>query len=137
MAKTRSKNHGKLASTSKNQKPVKKRGPSSSGDVKKTKSMDAILRIEPIDFTDVEDDKHEPDFEQLQALSPRSLLRELQRQDDIRSDFAHFLEAKHSRSRDISKGNSPVPPILRSDSVIRSLDNSFQEASTEKQKPEK
>uniref|UniRef100_A0A803NL62 DUF4283 domain-containing protein n=1 Tax=Cannabis sativa TaxID=3483 RepID=A0A803NL62_CANSA len=98
--------------------------------------MDAILGIEPIDFTDEEDNKHEPDFEQLQALSPRSSLCELQRQDDIRSDFAHFLEANHSCSRDVSKGNSPVPPILRSGSVIRSLDNSFQEASTEKQKPD-
>uniref|UniRef100_A0A803PT20 DUF4283 domain-containing protein n=1 Tax=Cannabis sativa TaxID=3483 RepID=A0A803PT20_CANSA len=136
MAKTRSKNHGKLASISKNHKPVKKRGPSSSGDVKKTKSMDAVLGIEPIDFTDEEDDAHEPDFEQHQVLSPRSSLRELQRHDDVRKDFNHFLEVNHSCRREVMTGNSPVPPILRSGSVIRSLDHSFQETSIEKQNPD-
>uniref|UniRef100_A0A803PPW5 DUF4283 domain-containing protein n=1 Tax=Cannabis sativa TaxID=3483 RepID=A0A803PPW5_CANSA len=95
------------------------------GNAKKTKTMDEIMGIEPIVFTD-EEDNHEPEPEAFQTLSPRASLRELKRQDDVRSDFAHFLEANHSCSRAIWKGNSPVPLILRSGSVVCCLDNTFQ-----------
>uniref|UniRef100_A0A803Q033 Uncharacterized protein n=1 Tax=Cannabis sativa TaxID=3483 RepID=A0A803Q033_CANSA len=79
---------------------VRKKGPVSTTDVKKTKSMDAVLGIELINFTDEENaDKgdtqlNEPNADLFQApLSPKSSLRSNQRQEEIRSDFATFMEA--------------------------------------------
>ncbi|XP_060961774.1 uncharacterized protein LOC133031984 [Cannabis sativa] len=92
--------------------------------------MEAILGIEPIDFTDEDEDVFEsaPDDEAFQALSPRSSLRELQRQDDVRANFTHFLDANKQCNSDLSQGKTSVPPILRSGSVVRSLNSSFQSA---------
>uniref|UniRef100_A0A803Q7Z2 DUF4283 domain-containing protein n=1 Tax=Cannabis sativa TaxID=3483 RepID=A0A803Q7Z2_CANSA len=123
MAKTRSKNLGKKPAATKTTKPVKKRGPTSSGDVKKTKSMAAVLGIEPIDFSDVEEDEEQEAFP---ALSPRSSLREIQRQEDVRLDFLHFMEANRQCNSNLGQGKNSIPPILRSGSVVRSLDSSFQ-----------
>ncbi|XP_060960884.1 uncharacterized protein LOC133031410 [Cannabis sativa] len=60
MAKTRSKMQGKLQSTVKSNAKKKKKGPSSSIDIRKTKSMDKVLGIEPIDFSDEEEDCANP-----------------------------------------------------------------------------
>uniref|UniRef100_A0A803PRU1 Reverse transcriptase domain-containing protein n=1 Tax=Cannabis sativa TaxID=3483 RepID=A0A803PRU1_CANSA len=121
MAKTRSKNLGKKPAATKTTKLVKKRGPTSSGDVKRTKSMEAVLGIEPIDFSDVEEDEEREAFP---ALSPRSSLSEIQRQEDVRLDFSHFMEANRQCNSNLGQGS--IPPILRSGSVVRSLDSSFQ-----------
>uniref|UniRef100_A0A803P4L8 Uncharacterized protein n=1 Tax=Cannabis sativa TaxID=3483 RepID=A0A803P4L8_CANSA len=65
MAKTRAKVQGKIQVSTKK----KKKGPNSTADAKKTKSMEEILGVEPMEFTDEEDgvvaagteDAEEPD----------------------------------------------------------------------------
>uniref|UniRef100_A0A803PID7 Uncharacterized protein n=1 Tax=Cannabis sativa TaxID=3483 RepID=A0A803PID7_CANSA len=101
MAKTRAKQ-------SKPKSPVmkkEKRGPDSSTDVKKTKSMDEILGIEPLIFSDdedeLEDQSHleegksaQASVEMEAAVSPAQDLNDSIRRDAIRLDFAHLMEAK-------------------------------------------
>uniref|UniRef100_A0A803Q8M0 Uncharacterized protein n=1 Tax=Cannabis sativa TaxID=3483 RepID=A0A803Q8M0_CANSA len=96
MAKTRGRGRGKVNST----KVAKRKGPNSVSDVRKTKSMDAVLGIAPIEFLDVEDEDSgdkigaiPPGFQEPAPLSPKSSLRSIVQQDDIRKDFVHFLEA--------------------------------------------
>uniref|UniRef100_A0A803P1H3 DUF4283 domain-containing protein n=1 Tax=Cannabis sativa TaxID=3483 RepID=A0A803P1H3_CANSA len=54
-------------------------------------------------------------------LSPKSSLRSIMQQEDIRVDFVHFLEASEQCSAKIAKGMVSNPPVLRSGSVVRSL----------------
>uniref|UniRef100_A0A803QNG1 Uncharacterized protein n=1 Tax=Cannabis sativa TaxID=3483 RepID=A0A803QNG1_CANSA len=138
MVKTRSKVQGRQPTTMKTRK-VRKKGPVSTADVKKIKLMDEVLGIEPIHFTDEESvdegDGHEPDADLFQApLSPKSSLPSIQRQEEIRSDFATFMEANAQCNSNISQGTSPIPPILRSGNIQRNLDNSFKNLEKEKVK---
>uniref|UniRef100_A0A803NTX5 Reverse transcriptase domain-containing protein n=1 Tax=Cannabis sativa TaxID=3483 RepID=A0A803NTX5_CANSA len=124
MAKTRGRGRGK----GNLMKPVKKKGPNSVSDVRKTKTMDAVLGVAPIDFSDVDDDDSfdgaagvppgtlEPD-----PLTPKSSLRSIMQQEEIRVDFAHFLEASEQCSAKIAQGTNSNPPVLRSGSVVKSL----------------
>ncbi|XP_062080776.1 uncharacterized protein LOC133785571 [Humulus lupulus] len=141
MAKTKAKIQGKSKSAAK--KP-KKRGPTSTSDVQKTKTMEAVLGIEPIDFSDEEDEGAEvpaagPKLVEPalrdglpEPLSPNSSLRDIQRQEEIRSDFAVFLAANRQCVTNILQGKSDTPPILRSGIVIRNLGNSFTNAEKER-----
>uniref|UniRef100_A0A803QE60 Reverse transcriptase domain-containing protein n=1 Tax=Cannabis sativa TaxID=3483 RepID=A0A803QE60_CANSA len=125
MAKTRAR-QGKQKSEIK--KP-KKRGPISTADVRKTKTMDAVLGIEPIDFSDGEDggedERMRSQDENQLVLSPKSSLQAIQRQEDVSRDFAFFLNANRQCSTNVRQGNSITPPILRSSTVVRNLDSSF------------
>ncbi|KAM6571878.1 hypothetical protein CsatA_015958 [Cannabis sativa] len=120
MAKTRSKMVGK--SKISNRKP-KKKGPNSSADVMKTKSMEEILGVEPVEFSDEEDDRTEVDL--VQPLSLDSSLRLIKQQDEIAADFGYFLAANRECQNSISKGIRTTPPILRAKPVMRSLEKEF------------
>uniref|UniRef100_A0A803P5I8 DUF4283 domain-containing protein n=1 Tax=Cannabis sativa TaxID=3483 RepID=A0A803P5I8_CANSA len=126
MAKTRAR-QGKQQSVV---KKTRKRGPTSTADVRKTKTMDAVLGIEPIDFSEEEGEGESVNRAQeaepfMEPLSPRSSLKEIQRQEDISKDFAFFLSANRECEERIQQGNIATPPILRSGNVVRNLDNSF------------
>ncbi|XP_062087226.1 uncharacterized protein LOC133794071 [Humulus lupulus] len=111
MVKTRVKVQGKLKST---QKKRKKRGPVSTADVHKTKSMAAVLGIEPIHFSDeetgIEENEVERDLDiaDLQKegvdLSPKSTLQDLQQQQEIREVFSNFLVASKKCLREVNQG---------------------------------
>uniref|UniRef100_A0A803P5S5 DUF4283 domain-containing protein n=1 Tax=Cannabis sativa TaxID=3483 RepID=A0A803P5S5_CANSA len=124
MVKTRGRGRGKGNST----KLVKKKGPNSVSDVRKTKSMDAVLGVAPIEFSDAEDEDSidgsigiPPGLLEPEALSPKSSLRSIMQQEDIRKDFAHFMEASEQCSAKLSQGMATNPPILRSVIVVRNL----------------
>ncbi|KAM6547170.1 hypothetical protein CsatB_018846 [Cannabis sativa] len=126
MAKTRAR-QGKQQSAV---KKTRKRGPSSTADVRKTKTMDAVLGIEPIDFSEEEGEGeqviHGQEAESfMEPLSPRSSLKEIQRQEEISKDFAFFLSANRECEARIQQGNVATPPILRSGNVVRNLAKSF------------
>ncbi|XP_062075606.1 uncharacterized protein LOC133779692 [Humulus lupulus] len=93
--------------------------------------MEEVLGIEPLEFTDDDEGAEEhcddPGLQDVfQApLSPKSSLKVIQQQDDIRSDFVAFLEATQKCSTALSKGLSTTPPVLRSGSVVRNLETSF------------
>ncbi|KAF4351049.1 hypothetical protein G4B88_012598 [Cannabis sativa] len=73
---------------------IKKKGPTSSDVVMKTKSMDELIGVAPINFSlGKEDEDDETDGANQLILSPRSSLRQLQREDGIREDFSAFIEA--------------------------------------------
>uniref|UniRef100_A0A803PHP5 Reverse transcriptase domain-containing protein n=1 Tax=Cannabis sativa TaxID=3483 RepID=A0A803PHP5_CANSA len=131
MAKTRSKQQGKLKSIEKVTVKKKKRGPSSS-DAKKTKLMDEVLGVEPFELSDEEEDRQiahqgatlneffpEP-------LTPKSSLNAILRQEEVQRDFNFFLAANHECSKDVATGSHATPPFLRSGSVVRNLSNSFE-----------
>uniref|UniRef100_A0A803NQ60 DUF4283 domain-containing protein n=1 Tax=Cannabis sativa TaxID=3483 RepID=A0A803NQ60_CANSA len=138
MAKTRLKNHGKSKSSVKNSK---KKAGNGVLDVDLVVSMGKISEIEPLEFSDEEglqgegrlnegEDRH--DF---QPLSPNSSLKEIQRQDearsDARNDFIHFLMASNQCNSEIRQGKNSIPPILRSKSVMHNLENSFKDTEQE------
>uniref|UniRef100_A0A803QCA3 DUF4283 domain-containing protein n=1 Tax=Cannabis sativa TaxID=3483 RepID=A0A803QCA3_CANSA len=105
----------------------------------KSKSMDAVIGIEPIYFTDEESvnegDGRETDVDLFQApLSPKSSLSLIQRQEEIRSNFATFVEANAQCNNNISQGKTSIPPILGSGNIQRYLDNSFKNLEKEKVK---
>uniref|UniRef100_A0A803NRV3 Reverse transcriptase domain-containing protein n=1 Tax=Cannabis sativa TaxID=3483 RepID=A0A803NRV3_CANSA len=138
MEKTRSKVQGRQPTAMKTRK-VRKKGLVSTADVKKTKSMDEVLGIEPIHFTNEESvdegDGHEPDADLFQApRSPKSSLRSIQRQEEIRADFCTFMEANAQCNSNISRGKTPIPPIVRSGNIQRNLDSSFKNLEKEKVK---
>uniref|UniRef100_A0A803Q408 Reverse transcriptase domain-containing protein n=1 Tax=Cannabis sativa TaxID=3483 RepID=A0A803Q408_CANSA len=91
MAKTRSKMQGKTQSTVKSNAKKKKKGPSSSIDERKTKTMDEVLGIEPIDFSDEEEDctLKSPQAKSTsqgclqEALSPRTSLNTILQNEEI------------------------------------------------------
>uniref|UniRef100_A0A803QH17 Uncharacterized protein n=1 Tax=Cannabis sativa TaxID=3483 RepID=A0A803QH17_CANSA len=89
MANTRAKSQPKILPSGKK----KKCGPTSTDEVKKTKSMDEILGVEPLEFTDEEEE--DPKLKDVFGvpLSPNSSLRFIQQQEEIKEDFAMFLEA--------------------------------------------
>uniref|UniRef100_A0A803Q2H9 Uncharacterized protein n=1 Tax=Cannabis sativa TaxID=3483 RepID=A0A803Q2H9_CANSA len=106
-------------------KKPKKRGPSSTVDIQKMKSMDEVLGLEPIAFTNDEDEMEE---EMVQAanpledifpepLSPNASLQAIQRQEYIRADFTFFLNyANQQCSMNISQvSNKPKEPITDAD----------------------
>uniref|UniRef100_A0A803PCI4 DUF4283 domain-containing protein n=1 Tax=Cannabis sativa TaxID=3483 RepID=A0A803PCI4_CANSA len=76
----------------------KKKGPSSSIDVKKTKSMDEVLGVEPIDFSDEEEEQSLED----QRANPSTRC-----------------------SEEVARGVQITPPVLRSGNVVRNLSTSF------------
>uniref|UniRef100_A0A803NIW6 DUF4283 domain-containing protein n=1 Tax=Cannabis sativa TaxID=3483 RepID=A0A803NIW6_CANSA len=124
MAKTRSKIVGKSKVSN---KKSKKKGPNSSVDVNKTKSMEEILGVELVEFSDDEEDR--PDlllrYELQPPLSPDSSLRLLKEKDEIVADFGYFLAANKECQNSISKGIKTTPPILRAEPVMRNLESSF------------
>uniref|UniRef100_A0A803PNA5 Reverse transcriptase domain-containing protein n=1 Tax=Cannabis sativa TaxID=3483 RepID=A0A803PNA5_CANSA len=101
-------------------KKTKRKGLNSSAEVKKMKTMDEILGVAPLEFSDDdEDDEQLKDTSQklFQPLSPDSSLRLLQRQDEIAADFGFFLAANQECQSSISKGVTITPPIFRPDSM--------------------
>uniref|UniRef100_A0A803QHA8 DUF4283 domain-containing protein n=1 Tax=Cannabis sativa TaxID=3483 RepID=A0A803QHA8_CANSA len=131
MAKTRSKHQGKLKLIEKVIVKKKKRGHSSS-EVKKTKSMEEVLRVEPFELTDEEGDRqiaHQGatlnDFFP-NPLTPRSSLNAILQQEEVQRDFNFFLAANHECSKDVANGSHATPPVLRSGSAVRNLSNSFE-----------
>ena len=94
---------------------------SSSSQAKKTRTMDAILGVQAMEFENSEKDelvtigKH---------LSPRSSLRELQQQSAIRGQFLDWMTA----IKEIEANQGISTPILqitpgKSNSVIRSVEH--------------
>uniref|UniRef100_A0A803PTY7 Reverse transcriptase domain-containing protein n=1 Tax=Cannabis sativa TaxID=3483 RepID=A0A803PTY7_CANSA len=131
MAKTRSKHQGKSKNSSVKQK---KKGPTSVSDVIRTKSMDVVLGINPLDLSDEDDEpdaiqsRSSPAVQDFQEpLSPRASLREIRRTEDARSDFLHFVQANNQCNSNARQGKLSIPPILRFGIVIRNLEQSFQQ----------
>uniref|UniRef100_A0A803PSL1 DUF4283 domain-containing protein n=1 Tax=Cannabis sativa TaxID=3483 RepID=A0A803PSL1_CANSA len=124
MAKLRARNVGKSKGSG---KKVKKKGPTSTADVKKTKSLDEILGVEPLELTEEEGDD-EPDV--FQSLSPKSSLKEILQQ-KIAEDFSHFLSANRACQDSLGSGKRAAPPILRFGGVIRNLEGAFSGNKTE------
>uniref|UniRef100_A0A803NT95 DUF4283 domain-containing protein n=1 Tax=Cannabis sativa TaxID=3483 RepID=A0A803NT95_CANSA len=114
-------------------KKPKKRGSSSTADVKKTKRMDEILGVEPMEFSDEEDRVGSEDLDDpgliyvLQApVTPRSSLKSIKQQEVVCLDFAFFLKANQKCAKSIKEGNASIPPVLKSESVKKNLVNSFE-----------
>uniref|UniRef100_A0A803P4R7 DUF4283 domain-containing protein n=1 Tax=Cannabis sativa TaxID=3483 RepID=A0A803P4R7_CANSA len=110
-------------------KKKKKRGPDSSADGKKTKTMDEVLGIEPIIFSDAEEGEVEDQDTEHEAgvqMEQEASLRE-----SIRLEFAQLMEAKqfreaqHLSATAVARGTTVIPPVLRSGSIIRNLEPSF------------
>uniref|UniRef100_A0A803QPT3 DUF4283 domain-containing protein n=1 Tax=Cannabis sativa TaxID=3483 RepID=A0A803QPT3_CANSA len=113
-------------------KKKKKRGPDSTADVKKTNSMDEVLGIEPLAFSDEEADTVELMNVEKEIVDSLALdARDSIKRDAIRMDFAHFMEAKQFREAQtmsanaVSRGKEVLPPILRFGNIIRNLDSKF------------
>uniref|UniRef100_A0A803PQY4 Reverse transcriptase domain-containing protein n=1 Tax=Cannabis sativa TaxID=3483 RepID=A0A803PQY4_CANSA len=128
MAKTRSKNVGKSQIPN---KKTKKKGLNSSADVRKTKSMEEILGVEPVELLDDEEDRVGVAAYDQPPLSPDSSLRFLKRQDDIAVDFGYFLAADKECQNSISKGIQASPPVLRAEPVMRNLESAFKSSNKE------
>uniref|UniRef100_A0A803PUJ7 DUF4283 domain-containing protein n=1 Tax=Cannabis sativa TaxID=3483 RepID=A0A803PUJ7_CANSA len=58
-------------------------------------------------------------------MSPGASLKLIQRQEEIKNDFVHFLKANEQCNSDLQQGKTLIPPILRSGSIVRNLENSF------------
>uniref|UniRef100_A0A803PIJ5 Reverse transcriptase zinc-binding domain-containing protein n=1 Tax=Cannabis sativa TaxID=3483 RepID=A0A803PIJ5_CANSA len=132
MAKTRAKNVGKPKAST---KKIKKKGPTSTADAKKMKSMDEVLGVKPMEFTDEEDGEGDSDplrdlFQP--PLSPKSSLQSIIQREEVATDFGHFLSANKKCQDSILKGQKTTPPILRSGTVMRNLESSFADQSMEK-----
>uniref|UniRef100_A0A803Q9H8 Uncharacterized protein n=1 Tax=Cannabis sativa TaxID=3483 RepID=A0A803Q9H8_CANSA len=110
--------------------------------------MDVVLGIEPIDFSDAETEEEAKDVRIgdgedasrvllleiheffPEPLSPKSSLRSIKQQEDIRKDFVQFLEANNRCSENLAQGKISNPPILRSGSVKRNLKTSFSKSAS-------
>ena len=125
-------------------KKKKKRGPDSSSDVRKTKTMDEVLGIKPLHFSDEEIEaeqigNHLPSANGSEEVSITTILQEHQQREDIRLKFAkvieaqQFMEAHRHTTSAVSQGKNVTPPILRSGNVMQNLESKFAE-SAEKQK---
>uniref|UniRef100_A0A803PZA6 Uncharacterized protein n=1 Tax=Cannabis sativa TaxID=3483 RepID=A0A803PZA6_CANSA len=124
MAKTRAKIQGKQNSMAKNTRKMKKKGPTSTADVRKTKQIEEVLEVEPMVFLEDEDDIQEDLFRP--PLSPRSSLHQIKLREEIQADFDYFLSTNRRCAASIAQGNSNTPPpVLRSSNVVRNLENSF------------
>ncbi|KAM6551072.1 hypothetical protein CsatB_000880 [Cannabis sativa] len=120
-------------------KKPKKRGPTSTADARKTKSMDAVLGIEPINFSE-DEGEGEKGVRSTQIasmadlfkppLSPRSSLQAIQKQEEISRDFEYFLSANRDCAASIQQCNNTTLPILRSGTVVCNLENSFKNTAT-------
>uniref|UniRef100_A0A803PLM8 Uncharacterized protein n=1 Tax=Cannabis sativa TaxID=3483 RepID=A0A803PLM8_CANSA len=83
--------------------------------VLKTKSMDEILGIEALQLSmeeDSEDDHALIVENEHDVLSPKSSLNFLQQQDEIRADFANFLEATAKNEAKFKSGANPPVNIF-------------------------
>uniref|UniRef100_A0A803PA02 Uncharacterized protein n=1 Tax=Cannabis sativa TaxID=3483 RepID=A0A803PA02_CANSA len=99
IGQTRTKVQGKLKSDTKKRKKPKKKGPTSTANVRKTKTMEEVLGIEPMEFSEKEEDEapvprsaelvQEDLFQP--PLSPRSSLQQIKLQEEIKADFKFFL----------------------------------------------
>lgn len=89
----------------------------SSSNAKKTRSMEEILGVQPLEFESSDDD---PLDDLGENLSPRSSLREVQQQSEIRPQFSEWMTAIKSNKA------PPAAPVLqvnpgRSNSEIRDV----------------
>uniref|UniRef100_A0A803Q6V5 DUF4283 domain-containing protein n=1 Tax=Cannabis sativa TaxID=3483 RepID=A0A803Q6V5_CANSA len=137
MVKTRSMMQGKLKTTVKKNK----RGPDSSVDAKKTKSMDEVFGVEPMEFSDEEEDQltnalmlnsnlHDC-FQE--PLSPRFSLNVILKHEEVKRDVNFFLEVNMDCSKEVSKGIHNTPAVLHSGSVVRILSVSFENSNKQSQ----
>ncbi|KAM6579885.1 hypothetical protein CsatA_003659 [Cannabis sativa] len=131
MAKTRSKTVAKSQILN---KKSKKKGLNSSTDVRKTKSMEEILGVELVEFSDEEEDRAGVDvlLQDQRPVSPDSTLRLLKRKDEIAADFGYFLAVNRECQNSISKGIQTTPSILRAEPVMRNLESDFNSSKKER-----
>ncbi|KAF4354220.1 hypothetical protein G4B88_005665 [Cannabis sativa] len=108
-------------------KKVKKKGPSSTADVKKTKRMDEILGVEPMEFSDEEDSIGSEDLDDVglidvlpAPMTPRSSLKSIQQQEAICSDFNFFLQANQECAESLKKGQVGKPIMV--DAITKQRD---------------
>uniref|UniRef100_A0A803QQ42 Uncharacterized protein n=1 Tax=Cannabis sativa TaxID=3483 RepID=A0A803QQ42_CANSA len=128
MAKTRANVQAKLEISAKK----KKKGKNSTTGMKKTKLMKEVTGVEPLEFTDEDEDleaksnegKFLKDVSQ-PPLSPRSSLRAIQQQEEVRTNFAVFLEVNQRFSNEVLQGLQSTPHVLRSEGVVRNLELLF------------
>uniref|UniRef100_A0A803P436 Reverse transcriptase domain-containing protein n=1 Tax=Cannabis sativa TaxID=3483 RepID=A0A803P436_CANSA len=128
MAKTRSKVQGKLKTAT---KLAKKRGSKGKKDANNSISMEQISKIEALEVSEEEDlVENDPALKDVfqPPLSPKSSLARIQRQEEVCSDFVQFLHANDQCNSAIAQGKNSIPPVLRSTSVVRNLDNSFKQS---------
>ncbi|XP_060969654.1 uncharacterized protein LOC133036901 [Cannabis sativa] len=132
MAKTRSKQQGK--SKAYVNKPRKK-GPNSESDVIRTKKMDAVLGIAPLELSEEDEEPEDAMAENNRSdgcsdffrapLSPTASLNEIKRTEEARSVFLQFVHANNQCNSSLGQGMSSIPPVLRSGSIVKNLDQSF------------
>uniref|UniRef100_A0A803NFJ2 CCHC-type domain-containing protein n=1 Tax=Cannabis sativa TaxID=3483 RepID=A0A803NFJ2_CANSA len=132
MAKTRSKTQGKAKNSA---KKVRKKGPDSVSDIIRTKSVDEVIGITPLELSEEEDDemlgmdgRRRCDSQNdlyPPPLSPKSSLREIKRADEARDDLMHFIHMNNQCNSALLQGKNTNPPILRSSTVIRNLEESM------------
>uniref|UniRef100_A0A803QSI7 Uncharacterized protein n=1 Tax=Cannabis sativa TaxID=3483 RepID=A0A803QSI7_CANSA len=101
---------GKLKISS---RKTKKRGPCSTSDVRKTKSMEEVLGVEPLAFSEDEESLNldvPPDSEEAALcddfpapLTPKSSLKSIIQQEDIRADFSMFMAANKRCSEEVNR----------------------------------
>ncbi|KAM6552317.1 hypothetical protein CsatB_002125 [Cannabis sativa] len=137
---TGTKTHGKRKIT------IKKKGPSSSDLVLKTKSMAAILGADALSVSEADDEEEEvieakvaqTVEEEVEVVSPRSTVRQFVVEQEARSDFLNFLAATKRCEQQVHSGKTPTPPILhestmKSKSVIQNLSGKFDDSKIEKE----
>uniref|UniRef100_A0A803Q8A9 DUF4283 domain-containing protein n=1 Tax=Cannabis sativa TaxID=3483 RepID=A0A803Q8A9_CANSA len=92
--------------------------------------MEGIAEIEALELSgeDATRDENLALNDVLQPLSPRSSLVAIKRQEEVRNDFADFIQANNQCNSEIAACKNSIPPILRSNSVVRNLENSFKHA---------
>uniref|UniRef100_A0A803QR69 DUF4283 domain-containing protein n=1 Tax=Cannabis sativa TaxID=3483 RepID=A0A803QR69_CANSA len=109
MAKTRAKLYGKVSAEANKPKKTKKKGPTSTTDVRKMKTLEEVLGVEALEFSEEEDDAPE----------------------EVQADFEYFLTANRKCSTSIAQGNITTLPVLRTGTIVRNQENSFKNSEHE------
>uniref|UniRef100_A0A803PA00 DUF4283 domain-containing protein n=1 Tax=Cannabis sativa TaxID=3483 RepID=A0A803PA00_CANSA len=112
MAKTRSKYFGKSRSAT---KISKKRGRKVRSEATCDNPLNQLSEILSLEVSDEEGTKDEDPalrdcFQPL--LSPKSSLKAIQRQDEVRDDFVHFIKANNQCNSELKQGVNPPLHIL-------------------------
>lgn len=85
--------------------PMEKGKGMMSSDKQKEKSMDAILRISEMEIGD------DAMVYQEEILSPRSVLKSLPQQAEVRVQFSKWLEVIHGRSSENQRKEGTINPV--------------------------